>query len=668
VKRERPDSDAVVAAINELSRLAPFEGSALRFAARPLADGALVGPAGDRLGRKVMGWHEEVGQAFTRAFERLLALDPAVEDRFLRLVPPRLDRLPPPSPSPRAGVVGGDLEKLAALANGLRRASGELRQCADIMATAMNRAGAGTAEARSIDRIADEVAQEIADVQRRRDELAKRPAPVFTGDLRGKGPAAPDTTTADAEEPPAGEIGQAVDALIARGVLPPEFARMRPAEAMRYLERHPEVAVALGEAESGVLLPSALRAALVPVLHAPGSRTVDSPLDRVRAAFEKMPPAERRWTAILFPAVVGNLSGAPFSARIWANRVNIIRAAEKQKDKVIRLQAELARLRAMGDALPDAPAKLKEAEQRLHAAEVRLGTFQTLLKDDRRKPGFDRQILLFDPDQGKIAELHGEIGPKTRNVGVLVPGTGTNLDNFHSVRKTSQTFVTESNASDDGSLAMISWLGGNLPQDIFTEAPDPKYAQNLAPNLALFSRELAQEIRFAPTPARKVAVTVAGHSYGGAVVGLSETFGLDADRVLHIESAGAGYGVTAGNAQKLYKNPNPDVRRFSMTAPGDPIGMTQGVSAAGWGHGADPDKLPGVTRLETGNYPRELPDDPKKAGRPIQGIEAHSDVFIPQSDAWKNMYGVFTGGEIVHDSGPVAPRLTEPYPQKELLT
>lgn len=33
----------------------------------------------------------------------------------------------------------------------------------------------------------------------------------------------------------------------------------------------------------------------------------------------------------------------------------------------------------------------------------------------------DRQVILFDPLNGRIAEVHGEIGPDTKNVGVLVP-------------------------------------------------------------------------------------------------------------------------------------------------------------------------------------------------------------------------------------------------------
>jgi hypothetical protein len=92
-----------------------------------------------------------------------------------------------------------------------------------------------------------------------------------------------------------------------------------------------------------------------------------------------------------------------------------------------------------------------------------------------------------------------------------------------------------------------------------------------------------------------------------------------------------------------------------MMAPGDPISYVQNVpDATGLGHGAEVAGLAGVVRLETGF----LPDDPSAlddvnrtlgsmgiTGKEIGGIHAHSEIFIPDSDAWNNMLAVFTLGD-----------------------
>ena len=178
-------------------------------------------------------------------------------------------------------------------------------------------------------------------------------------------------------------------------------------------------------------------------------------------------------------------------------------------------------------------------------------------------------------------------------------------------------------------------MGGDLPDGVVKDAPFNHYAGDLAPSLAGFSHELRQEIEHSPAGSG-TRTTFAGHSYGGSVVGTSEKYGLDADRVLHIESAGTGPGVD--DADDLHPT-QPDVQRYSMTAEQDFIGLTQGTGAGDdIGHGADPDDFPGSTRLDTGNF---------EGGSLIDGAtDSHSDVFTPRSDAWWNMYDVFTGGEV----------------------
>src|SRR5690606_15905417 len=90
--------------------------------------------------------------------------------------------------------------------------------------------------------------------------------------------------------------------------------------------------------------------------------------------------------------------------------------------------------------------------------------------------------------------------------------------------------------------------------------------------LAEFSRDLDLEIQ--RSGASDPDVTVAGHSYGGAVVGRSELAGLVADRVLHIESAGMGHDIDDPSDLPASQR---NVDRYSMTAPDDPISISQGT-------------------------------------------------------------------------------------------
>jgi pimeloyl-ACP methyl ester carboxylesterase len=127
-----------------------------------------------------------------------------------------------------------------------------------------------------------------------------------------------------------------------------------------------------------------------------------------------------------------------------------------------------------------------------------------------------------------------------------------------------------------------------------------------------------------------IPVTYVGHSYGGAILGTAEAMGLTADRTLYAAAAGAGFGV---DGPEDWHNRNPDVLRFSMTAPGDPIQLVQGIP--GGPHGADPDEMPGVIHLATGRY-----DD----GHLMAGPRAHTDVVnATGSDAWRNVLAVITG-------------------------
>jgi hypothetical protein len=418
-----------------------------------------------------------------------------------------------------------------------------------------------------------------------------------------------------------------VDRLIANGTLPEEVRGMDAGQLQDYLAQHPDVARELMDQKPfpGAPGPEGLLADLVqPALTTPDGAGAlhDQRREDIRDLFEGLSPADASLLATLFPGTVGGLSGVPFEYRADANAVGVGVALDDERNNLQDLQDRHAKNQHDGDLFG---LNNDDLEGDIQDAEDRIALYTSILDDDR-------QILMFDPSgDGAIAELHGDIGADTHNVGVHVPGTTTDLSNFQGVANKSNNFVVDSG----GELAMISWMGGDLPDGIVQDAPFANYADDLGPALADFSHDVRQEIDHSAAAPHDAQTTYLGHSYGRAVVGRAELDGLDADRVLHVESAGMGHDIDSPDDLPTSQD---DVDRYSMTAPGDIIDLTQGVqSGDNLGHGADPDAFPGTVRLDTGDTVE---------GEPNIGVDSHTEVFQRHSDAYKNMLEVLNGGEV----------------------
>ena len=345
----------------------------------------------------------------------------------------------------------------------------------------------------------------------------------------------------------------------------------------------------------------------------------------VREYFETLSDDDARLLALLFPAAIGNLAGAPFKARADANAVRIAVNLQEWEE-------------AMGDPVRE--------------------LYEDILANDR-------QIVLFDPEgDGAMVEMFGSPGPETQNAGIYVPGTGSNLENFVNVAEKAKRLRGDNSVT-------FAWLGGDFPDG--AEAGSAAHAMALAPGLASFTHQVRQELIHAGSPST-AEISLEGHSYGGAVVGYTENFSPDAQTVLHIESAGMGHDIFTPDDLPASQE---DVVRYSMTAPDDWIAPIQGaqehssaIEAGGaavaasnpatiglvfpWndvastlGHGADPDEFEGMTRLHTGNFSDNQPPVPGRPeiqpGAPIIGTPAHSNVFQVGSDAENNMAAIVNG-------------------------
>jgi|GEM_PF-3251623 len=405
--------------------------------------------------------------------------------------------------------------------------------------------------------------------------------------------------------------------------LPDSSAVMTPDQLRRFVIDHPQVARALQQTRPTGSGPGAtLYGLTLPFMTTPGggAEVWEQRRLEARELFEGLSPDDAAILAMTYPSIVGNLPGVPFENRADANTVNVVVALDDEQANLADLRERHEHNQHDWDFLG---LNNNDLEGPIEDSEDRVALYRSILADDR-------QILYFDPSgDGAIAELHGPV-ENVRNVGVLVPGTGSDMSNFQDNVTRSLSF--QENAPP-GSLAMITWMGGDLPDSVVKDAPFANYSVDLGPRLADFSRDLELEIAHSDSP--EARVTVAGHSYGGAVVGRSELSGLVADRVLHIESAGMGHDIEGpGDLPDSQR----DVDRYSMTAPGDFIELAQGVqSGDNLGHGADPDTFAGTTRLHTGD---------KSDGSLNTGLGSHSAVFEQGSDAWRNMLAVFTGGTV----------------------
>ncbi|WP_454195995.1 alpha/beta hydrolase [Nocardia sp. Marseille-Q1738] len=364
-------------------------------------------------------------------------------------------------------------------------------------------------------------------------------------------------------------------------------------------------------------------------------------------------PEAQRQLVIAAPEKLGNMNGVPFSMRIDANEINIRNALTIEKQKPDPDKARVAQLEKMLALIPNPDTT--QPGQKIES------------RGPNATPGnhlIDRKFVMFDPEgNGRMIEMIGEMKPEAPGVGVYVPGTSTNLNGSGS------NHTAAWNLADQTGGPIFLYMEGDFPQSLTSlsdGAPSPKFAQDMAPKLVEFGREIDREVaQHAPGK----PVSYVGHSYGGSIVASAEQLGLRADRILHASSAGT--GVFEGS----WNNPNPNVQRYSMTAPGDMIGIVQSYPQAGLtlpggipipgnphaGHplGGDPDEVPGVTRLDTGYYHTKQPQAGLEAGEVVFGPDGHGKYWDdPTSDAFRNIVGVIKGTEV---TGYVERGIETPY-------
>lgn len=436
-----------------------------------------------------------------------------------------------------------------------------------------------------------------------------------------------------------------------------------------FLARHPHVAAALAEdwdhAEGEDPLLDLLLEAIGPVgEHGPDVRGVEA----VRAQWASLTTQEQARLRLLYPTLVGNTDGIPLLDRALANRALVRSALLRELAVEARLNSgpttaeltarETARYEdATGSALgafghwlarqffSSEPGLMVhdldgvDPDRELRESRARIELYRSLLLgappaprigDTSGIPADLRLLLVFDPrGDGRYAEWHGRVD--AANVGILVPGTYSEMASIGDYSLEAARIARDHLAT----TATISWLGTDLPSSLVTDASRRSFSEQGGHDLLRFVEGLGL--------ASERDVSLAGHSAGGAVVGYADVLGVDVDRVLHVASAGSGLEFGADYRATTWDGEARDVVRYTQTAPGDPIAVSQDT---GWltdgtplGHGPGHD---GTTAdwvvLDTGR----LHGGEQIAG----GADAHTQVFTPGSTAWDNVVGVITGGQV----------------------
>ncbi|KUO08077.1 alpha/beta hydrolase [Streptomyces sp. DSM 15324] len=159
---------------------------------------------------------------------------------------------------------------------------------------------------------------------------------------------------------------------------------------------------------------------------------------------------------------------------------------------------------------------------------------------DREMAAPSRRLLAFDGrGEGRATEVFGDLAHADR-VAVLIPGSDTSLDTYGRFRAGASALYERLSSQHGGSrTAVVAWLGYTTPATVGTTVLTPTRAEEAAPRLGEFLREL----RAVTGPDTHVSLLC--HSYGSVVCGRSAAH-VDIDDIVLLGSPGTGADTVAG--------------------------------------------------------------------------------------------------------------------------
>ncbi|MFF1722292.1 alpha/beta hydrolase [Streptomyces sviceus] len=159
---------------------------------------------------------------------------------------------------------------------------------------------------------------------------------------------------------------------------------------------------------------------------------------------------------------------------------------------------------------------------------------------DRELAAPTRRLLTFDGrGPGRTAEVFGDLA-HAGHVAVLVPGSDTSLDTYDRFRATASALRRQltATAPHGTRTAVVAWLGYRTPATVSTTVLTVGRADQAAPHLRAFIRQLQGIV------GRATTVSLVCHSYG-TVVCAKAVAHLDVDDLALIGSPGTGADTAA---------------------------------------------------------------------------------------------------------------------------
>ncbi|WP_285136977.1 hypothetical protein [Microbacterium sp. lyk4-40-TSB-66] len=326
-----------------------------------------------------------------------------------------------------------------------------------------------------------------------------------------------------------------------------------------------------------------------------------------------------RQTALIngAPELIGALGGVPVLARVAANRV-------VAQDRLPTVEREIERLESLFDegAAATLQAERRSALERLRTERDYLGLVVA----------GDVQLVLYQPEQKRIAEMIGTPGPETKRVLTFVPGTFTSLDSFYGGG--AQQLPEWLTKQDSGMLAFV-WKGVEFPGDDNSagpvdqalgigEANDQQRALPAGESLTRFVSEMRSDTAIAG--AQQIA---GGYSWGLVPVTASELAGTHYDVVNSFAGAWVPERWTA--------DPTTEYFHWSYT---DFLSMAQDL---GWvGGGRNPDVMPG--------FQSRIYDRPGDYDAPFGGELA--PFIAPDNPSVRMSLDPFASHQLIASDGP----------------
>lgn len=231
------------------------------------------------------------------------------------------------------------------------------------------------------------------------------------------------------------------------------------------------------------------------------------------------------------PKEIGNLNGVDGTSRDKANRIVLPQALASEKKKLEKLKQRYG-------AHPS-----RRERQQIERVEERIKALEKV-DETLKKAGDDhipRQLLSLETSGQRVLAAVAQGNVDTADhIGVVVPGLYSNVANNLQKYDDDATAMGENaqRYTNGGSVAMISYLGYEAPQDI-AQVTDIGYAQKGADKLAGFLNGLDASRERGAGDAH---ITVAGHSYGSTTAGIALTKVNDGvvDDLIQFGSPGSG--------------------------------------------------------------------------------------------------------------------------------